>query len=148
MSIIPPPESLNDTLRRLAGYLNFSSGTSDPATLAAWNAVYDAASQGDPLTGPPAWLVVRDWVAETLRELQQTQAAFRDISQAQRLIQLLWSELLPAYLDFHRDLLFHQAPELLFNGFFMGRAADALLQSGIEQDADVTVQAAIDRMDN
>ena len=28
------------------------------------------------------------------------------------MIALLWSELLPAYLDFHRDLLFHQEPEV------------------------------------
>jgi hypothetical protein len=46
------------------------------------------------------------------------------------MIELLWSELLPAYLDFHRDLLFHQNPELLFNGFFLGRCAETLLASG------------------
>ena len=125
MSNFLPPETMSDTLRRLAGYLNFSSGTSDPATLSAWNDVYDAASQGDPMTGPPAWLVVKDWLCETLTTLGSEQAAFRDCQQASRVIALLWSELLPAYLDFHRDLLFHQEPELIFNGFFMARAADA-----------------------
>lgn len=148
MSNTPPPETLNDTLHRLAGYLNFSSGTSDPSILAAWNQVYDQASDGDPLTGPPAWLVVKDWLSETLTTLSQSQAAFSDSQQASRLISLLWSELLPAYLDFHRDLLFHQEPELLFNGFFMARAADALLAVGLEGEDSQVVQSAIDRLDD
>ena len=114
MSNCPPPESLSETLKRLAGYLNFSAGASDPVTLAAWNEVYEAATQGDPLTGPAAWLVVRDWISETLQTLSAEQSAFADCAQAERVISVLWSQLLPAYLDFHRDLLFHQEPELLF----------------------------------
>ena len=139
---------MGDTLRLLAGYLNFSSGTSDAATLAAWNELYFAASKGDPLSGPAAWLVVRDWLSDTLETLGKEQPAFRDVAQARRVISLLWSELLPAYLDFHRDLLFHQEPELLFNGYFMARAADALLSVGIAgEDAEV-VQRAIDHLDD
>jgi len=148
MSNTPPPETLSETLHRLAGYLNFSSGASDPSIMAAWNSVFDVASAGDPLTGPPAWLVVKDWINETLLSLQSDQPAFNDCQQASRLVTLLWSELLPAYLDFHRDLLFHQVPELLFNGFFMARAADALLSVGLAGEDDQVVQAAIDRLDD
>ncbi len=64
------------------------------------------------------------------------------------MITLLWSELLPAYLDFHRDLLFHQEPEVLFNGFFMARAADAFLTVGIEGEDSEVVQRAIDQLDD
>ncbi len=80
--------------------------------------------------------------------MQEEQPAFRDCQQATRAIRLLWSELLPAYLDFHRDLLFHQAPELIFNGFFMARAADALLVGGLDGEDETVVQAAIDRLDD
>jgi hypothetical protein len=142
---------MSDALRRLAGGLNFSSGNSDAATMEAWNTVYEAASLGDPLTGPPSWLVVKDWLTETLSALQKEDAAFRDVAQARRVIRLLWSELLPAYMDFHRDLLFHQQPELLFNGFFLAIAGDAILIECAEQpqaqDDDV-VQGAIDRLDD
>jgi len=148
MSNVPPDESMGDTLRLLAGYLNFSSGTSDAATCAAWNEVYFAASQGDPLSGLAPWLVIKDWLTDTLAELSQEQPAFRDCAQASRIISLLWSELLPDYLDFHRDLLFHQTPELLFNGFFMAQAVDVLLTVGIDgEDAEV-VQNAIDQLDD
>lgn len=148
MSNTLPPDCLSDKLRLIAGVLNFGSGNSDAATLKAWNEVYGAASQGDPLSGPAAWLVVKDWLCETLEKLSKEQAAFRDCKQAMRVIRLLWSELLPCYLDFHRDLLFHQVPELVFNGFFMARAADAILEGGIDGEDAELVQAAIDRMDN
>ena len=81
MSSLPPPECTSDALQRLAGYLNFSSGASDPATLQAWNLVYDEATRGDPMTGPPAWLIVKDWFSETLESLSRQQEAFRDCRQ-------------------------------------------------------------------
>ncbi|TWU27081.1 hypothetical protein Pla52o_09400 [Novipirellula galeiformis] len=153
MSTLSPPDAITEPLRRLAGYLNFSSGTSDPATFAAWNQVYQQASAGDPLSGPPAWLVLKDWMNETLDSLQASQSAFRDTSQAKRVVKILWSDLLPAYVDYHRDLLFHQQPELLFNGFFMGRAADVILAIAFgKQDSplsdDAIVEMAIEQLND
>ncbi len=144
----PPNESHHESLQRLAGYLNFSSGASDPSTLAAWNDVYDGASQGNPLSGPPAWLVLKDWLSETIDRLEKESPAFRDCSQARTLVRLLWSELLPAYLDFHRDLLFHQEPELLFNGFFLARCAEVLLSELSCADDEAIVQATIQRLND
>ena len=153
MSNIPPPQSIEESLQRLAGYLNFSCGSSDPEIAKTWNLVYEHASQGDPLTGLPAWLVVKDWMLETLEELRTNKSAFSDISQALRIVHLLWSELLPAYLDFHRDLLFHQEPEVVFNGFFMGVAAEAILsidgERGQSTGNDIElVQATIERLND
>jgi len=128
MADVPRPESLDDSLKRLAGYLNFSNGSSDPKTDLLWNEVYDHASGGDPLTGPAAWLVLKDWISQTLDELARSQSAFAETTQARDIARLLLSELLPAYMDYHRDLLFHQEPEVLFNGFFLARAAEAVLQ--------------------
>ncbi len=148
MSNILPPEALSDALQRLAGYLNFSSGSSDPAVLSAWNDVYNQATQGDPLSGPPAWLVMKDWLSTALEQLSTEQAAFRDAGQARRMVRLLWSELLPAYLDYHRDLLFHQQPEVLFNGFFLARAAEAILSVGLDGQDDQIIQSAIGRLND
>ncbi|TWT83379.1 hypothetical protein CA13_48440 [Planctomycetes bacterium CA13] len=148
MSNLPPPDAMIDSLRRLAGYLNFSSGSSDPAIFAAWNHVYEQAAGGDPLSGPAAWLVLRDWLNETLDRLQAEQAAFREISQAQRVVKILWSDLLPAYLDFHRDLLFHKEPEVLFNGFFLGRAAETILEAGLSESDETIVKKTINRLND
>lgn len=151
MSNIPPPDSVSDALKRLAGYLNFSSGKSDTATIAAWNQIYDSASGGDPLTGPAVWLVLEEWLSDTLAGLEQESTAFRDTTQATEVIGLLWSKLLPAYMDFHCDLLFHQEPEVLFNGFFLAAAAEAVLMVRAESDDlsdEQIVQTSIDRIDD
>ena len=142
-----PPQQ--EALRQVAGYLNFSSGASDLATLTNLNQLHGAASSGETLAGPPPWLVVRQWLSETLDEVEGTSAAFADVGQARRVLRLAWSELLPAYLDFHRDLLFHQEPEAMFNGFFMGRCVEAVLQELAHHGDDpAVVAAAIDRLND
>jgi hypothetical protein len=142
------PESLQDALRRVAGYLNFSLGPADTATLKAFNEVYATVTAGEPLRGMPAWLVFKSWVETTLEQLQCDGGAFADVEQAHRVIRLVWIDLLPQYVDFHRDQLFHQRPELLYNGFMLARACGAVLGAlHCDQDATV-VQTAIDEMDD
>lgn len=148
MSNVPPPNELSEALQRLAGYLNFSSGSEDPAILSAWNSIFTEATQGEPLAQPTGWLVLKDWLLTTIEQLRETQSAFRDTAQAEKVIRLLWSEFLPSYLDFHRDLLFHQEPEILFNGFFLGHAAEAILAAGLERDDAEIVQEAINRLND
>ncbi|MEZ6111069.1 MAG: hypothetical protein R3C99_08645 [Pirellulaceae bacterium] len=46
------------------------------------------------------------------------------------MLRLLFQEFPPAYREFHRDLLFHQDNETLFNAFAMGRAAEVILAQG------------------
>jgi hypothetical protein len=148
MSHLLAPESIQDALRRVAGYLNFSLGPADIATLKAFNEVYATATAGDPLRGMPAWLVVKSWVETTLDRLHAESNAFANIEQAQRVLRLVWVELLPQYMDFHRDQLFHQRPELLYNGFMLARACGAVL-SAVHSDEDaIVVQTAIDEMDD
>ncbi len=130
-----PSAKATESLRGIVGYLNFSSGPAPPATLAAWNIVHTEATAGDPLSGPAPFLVMRFWVEQTIEQLQADSPAFANTARVRSLVPLLWSGLLPAYLDFHRDLLFHQPPEILFNGFMLGRCAEAILERIGDRDA-------------
>jgi hypothetical protein len=120
----------NADLRQVLGYLNFSSGKSELKTLQALNRLYAHALPGSPYEGLPAYLQIHQWLGDALDELQDTDPAFAEAEQAVKVLELTWIQLLPAYTDFHRDLLFHQEPEGLFNGFFLGRAVEAVLQQG------------------
>jgi len=149
MSELSPTTSLRDSLQQVVGYLNFSGGTSDPKTLAAWNALYAAAVCGKPLSGPPAWLIIRQWLEETTAELAEAASNPAHFDQTFVVIRLLFGDALPAYIDRHKDLLFHQPPEVIFNGFFLGRVAEALLTSianGIT-DGNAIIEDAFDRLD-
>jgi hypothetical protein len=150
MSAPSPPTTLRDALHQVVGYLNFSGGTSDPKTLAAWNTLYASAVHGNPLSGPPAWLVIRQWLEETTAELAEAAVNPAHYEQTFSLIRLLFSETLPAYIDQHKDLLFHQPPESIFSGFFLGRVAESLLQAislGLNDSAAIIAEA-FDRLDD
>jgi hypothetical protein len=148
MAAVPstPP---NDRINQVVGYLNFSSGISDHATLANLNFLHGMAAAGDPFSGMPAWLVVGQWLGDAIDHLEGSTAAFSDLSQARQVTKLVWSDLLPAYVDFHRDLLFHQVPEGIFNGFFLGRCLEAVLSSGGPWDeTDRLVTTAIRKLND
>ncbi len=56
--------------------------------------------------------------------------AFRQVDQAEAVLGLVFDAALPAYRQFHRDLLFHQTEETLFQPLFIGRVCEAVLQQG------------------
>ncbi len=126
----PSDQSFQADLTQVLGYLNFSSGKPDLKTLAALNRLYGRAVPGTPYEGLPAYLQIHQWLGDALTRLSETNPAFSESEQAQATLKLIWLQFLPAYLDFHRDLLFHQEGEGLFNGFFIGRAIEAVLQQG------------------
>lgn len=142
-------EVVTSDLIQVLGYLNFSSGRIDSKTLGALNRLYAEALPGGPYEGMPAWLQIQLWLQEQLAKLAESNPAFSDSRQAAALIELLWLNLLPGYLDFHRDLLFHQEPEGLFNGFFLGQAMEVLLDQGAPwEEVERIVPAAIQQLND
>lgn len=141
----PPP----DRISQVVGYLNYSSGHSDHATLSNLNFLHGLAAAGDPFSGMPPWLVVGQWLGDAVNDLEGTSPAFSDLTQARHIVRLVWSDLLPAYIDFHRDLLFHQEPEGIFNGFFLGRCIEAVLQQGANwEESERIIPSAIRQLND
>jgi hypothetical protein len=144
----------DDDLSQVLGYLNFSSGKPDSKFLSALNRLYDQALRGSagqysPYTGLPPWLTLQQWLQDRLVTLQTEKAIFRESQQAKEVLHLVWLSLLPEYLDYHSDLLFHQQPEALFNGLFLGRAIEAVLQQGGPwSDLDRIVNGAINQLND
>ena len=62
-----------------------------------------------------------------LGELEAAQPAFRDARQALKMLSLLFDGLLPAYRQFHTDLLEHQPAGGIERPFFVMAAVRALL---------------------
>lgn len=118
-----------ELIDHILGYLNFSSGASDPQFLANLNVLF-AHCSGD----GPAWRLALERLEEELPRLSGRSATFADAGQAHAVLRLLGGGLLPAYREFHTDLLFHQAEEALFGAFFVGRACEAILQQGAPWD--------------
>jgi hypothetical protein len=113
---------------QVLGYLNFSSGAADVQFLANLNTLFEQAAARQ--TGLPIWLEVGRLLTESLAALREKSPAFRDAEQATAALELVFDQTLPAYRQFHRDLLFHQTDETLFRPFFVGRVCEAVLRQG------------------
>jgi hypothetical protein len=134
-------------LEPVLGYLNFSAGAADPQFLAHLNGLFEfAAIQG---SSRPLWQAVHDLLARRLRELAESSPTFRDSAQAAAVLDLVFAKMLPAYRQFHRDLLFHQTESTLFRPFFVGRVCEAVLsQGGPWDEPERIVPAAIRQLND
>ncbi len=133
MSVPHVTSTLPSALADVLGYLNFSSGTSDPKFLRQLNIVF-AAALANPLPEQETWQQVHDLLVKRLGELEQQGGTFSDVSQAKAVLNVVWDEVLPAYLIHHKDLLFHQQPAGIFNSFLVGRVCEAVLAEGAPWD--------------
>jgi len=130
------------------GYLNFSSGASDPAVWRAMNALFaEVEAAAEEL--PAAATLVHGILSERLETLSAGEGAFRDSRQARTLLDLLFTRFVPAYRAFHRDLLEHQPPGGLERPFFLMAAAQAILAgdpTGAPPDS--VVEEAVGRLND
>jgi len=135
-------------IEQVLGYLNFSSGTADPQLLANLNTIWRAISHSEAERGEAdegaTWQRVGRLLQEQLTQLRVTNATFQDVSQAEAALDRLLQGVLPGYLEFHADLLFHVSDETLVNAFFFGRACEATLrQAAGSADRETIVGRAI-----
>ncbi len=117
----------DEMLEQILGYLNFSSGATDPKVLVVLDLLW---SEHAADSETPTWVWVGDRLRQRLDQVSTGAGAFADASQAAAVLEIVFRHLLPGYREFHRDLLFHQTDDSLFNSFFVGRACEAVLRQG------------------
>ncbi|HJT36302.1 MAG TPA: hypothetical protein VJ783_30045 [Pirellulales bacterium] len=143
----PGPEA-QKTLDEMLGYLNFSSGAPDARFQRnlnqsfQWFETYEADQ-------PPTWQRLGELLQARLASLAGASAAFRQIEQAEAVIELALLRLPDAYRAWHRDLLHHQRPENLFRPYFLARASEAVLRQGPPwEEVDRILAAALSQLNN
>ena len=138
------PSRAADPAALVLGYLNFSSGSFDPAAWRALSDLYAAAEPAGPqgvVERPDAVVSVAAFLKERLAALEATEPAFRDSSQARSVLAVVFDRFLSAYRVFHADLLEHQPPGAIERPFFVMAAAQAVLATGGPwDDTDTTAE--------
>ena len=121
-------------LEDIVGYLNFSSGSPDPHFLGNLNRLFGVLGRQDQRDWPrpeqPLWCEVRQLLWAAVERLRSAGGVFARPEQAEAALHLTFEYVLPGYRQHHRDLLFHQTEEALFQPFFLGRVLEAVLQQG------------------
>jgi len=147
-----PPGS-RDAAAVLLGYLNFSSGAFDAA---AWRAMNDLFADAEPASvdgavaeSTTAAERVADALGRRLGELETTEAAFRDATQARWAVEATFRDVLPAYRRFHADLLENQPPGAIERPFFVMAAIRGLLaEAAPDDDRPDAIARVIDRLND
>jgi hypothetical protein len=132
------PEA-EECVRRILGYLNYSSGASDPKFIGDVNWLFGQIAKDSPprkKKGRPrsctlaAWQVLGQIVRQGLERVGDGSDAFPETHQAQSVVRLTFENVLPAYKQHHADLLFHQDEVALFQPLFIARVFEAVLSEG------------------
>jgi hypothetical protein len=126
---LKPDSNQSVLLDEAIGYLNFSSGATDPKFLRTLNALFEAIEARCGAAEQP-FAILCEWLQCRICELSKTNPAFADVSQARAVVVLLRDRVLPAYRAFHTDLLWHQSDRELWRPLFVGRAVEAILSQG------------------
>lgn len=122
-----------DPAALVLGYLNFSSGSFDPA---AWRALNELFAVVETVPGADGAafeeradtaLAVAAVLRHRLGELEAAEPAFRQASQARAAIDVVFDRLPLAYRRYHADLLAHQPAGGLERPFFLMAAGQAVL---------------------
>src|SRR6478736_2511014 len=143
-----PDAGLSALLEVAVGYLNFSSGASDPKFLRAISTLFAAVEGNCDGRQQPA-TVLCDWLDRRMDELSASASAFGDVSQARSVVRLLRDHLMPAYRAFHRDLLWHQSDRELWQPLLLGRSFEAILsQSGPWGESKRIVDGALEALND
>ena len=71
---------------------------------------------------------------QELAQAHQINPAFRDITQAQEVLEFAIEQFIPNYLEFHSILLEHHAPDDIFTQFFVARILESVLTSYSSHD--------------
>lgn len=144
-------------VEEILGYLNYSSGAPDPRFLGSLNRLFgliecppsSRARARGAAAATPAWKSLSEEIRRGLADLSHSSQVFRQVEQAEAVLHLVFDEVLPAYREFHRDLLFHQTEESLFRPFFLGRVCEAVLsQGGPWEESERIVPAALKRLND
>ena len=146
-----------DPASLVLGYLNFSSGSFDPA---AWRALNDLFAVVETTPGEngaaveeraDAAVAVAELLRRRLGELEAAEPAFRQATQARAAIEVVFDRLPRTYREFHGDLLEHQPAGAIERPFFLMATAQAVLAelaAGEDDGVERVVAHAISRLND
>ncbi|RCS52888.1 hypothetical protein DTL42_08655 [Bremerella cremea] len=117
----------NGLLEKVLGYFNFSSGEYDARFANALDQLFRLPSLPQTPDHEWPWQQVGQRLKSGLAELKTSSAALAESAQAETALHYVFDVVLPAYLEFHHDLLFHQTGEKLFSPFFIVRVTQSVL---------------------
>ena len=127
------------TAQELLGYLNFSGGRPDSKFQRQLNEFVASVT----------WGKAFEALQQLLAQFHETVPAFAEVTQAESVLTLVYTDVLPAYRAHHRDLLAHLTDSDFEQPFFLAKVFEAVLQQGAPwDDRDGIIHGALHRLND
>ncbi len=131
---------MDQLVRDILGYLNFSSGKPDPRFRGNLNSLMSEVTTAE---------AVQAALAEGLTALEGTEPTFADVQQASQVVTLTLGVVFQRYASHHRDLLFHLNDDELQQPFLLAKMFEAVLaQHGPWGETERITTGAIDQLND
>ncbi|MDO4582961.1 MAG: hypothetical protein Q4D62_02550 [Planctomycetia bacterium] len=127
----------SDSLEMILGHLNFSSGERSTKFLKALNELGQGVDSL-PKTDTPRWKTLGQLLWQALDEKEKHSGAFALNDQARKVLLMALAYGIPFYRAWHKNLLFHQTEDSLFNPFALGEFFGTVLKEKTFQVLDLT----------
>lgn len=140
-------------VEQILGYLNFSSGSPDPAFLQAMNAYFlqvehDRTGANPAAHSCPLWKIALDKLGNDLETARNNNPTYRDTHQAEEVLRFVREDFVPEYQRFHSLLLSHHSEDQLFTQFFVGRILESALSAFGECEGRLEFERVRSQFDN
>ncbi|MEZ6047128.1 MAG: hypothetical protein R3C11_16415 [Planctomycetaceae bacterium] len=130
-------------IEEVLGYLNFSSGAYVPQFAARLNELFQESVAEDD------WQAVYTELTSTLNSLKETSETFANSRQAEAVLKMGFELFIPAYREFHADLLAHLEEDEFKEPLFLVCIFNMLLkQGGPWQETDRIVSRAVEEIND
>lgn len=142
------PRKVTSPLEIILGYLNFSEGARDPQFFHAWNALFVQLGLDKPRPAEGSNLLgeLKAYLEHSVEEFARQNQAFGDLSRAAFVIAFLFDRLIPAYRDFHADLLGHLKADDYCHPFLLARFCEAALSALGELEDELHPTPALEQL--
>ena len=132
---------MDQVFREVLGYLNFSGGAPD----AGFQRHLNELARNDCRRADELY----EKLSQSLAELSQSEATFRESDQATRVIDLTLRGLLTRYREHHSDLLFHLEDDAFEQPFLFARMFEAILsQGGPWEETERILSGSLDQLND
>ena len=136
------PKKIREDAELILGHLNFSTGEKSIPFYRALDEVCDFLRKKYP-SEIPLWRHMSEILFCELESLSRRSAVFARDEHVRKALYFVFHHFIPAYRVWHRNLLFHQPDDAIFQPFFLAQLFETVLKSRTFEAVDLERESAV-----
>ncbi|MDO4550939.1 MAG: hypothetical protein Q4C96_06770 [Planctomycetia bacterium] len=141
MSAREIPEKVSEDLEQILGHFLFSTEKENVLFYKSLDAVCDYLQNKLPETEVPLWRSLEVMLYDKLSVLTKRSEVFAKDDSVWKLLRFVFGYFIPKYRFWHKNILFHQSDDRIFQPFFLAQLLDIILEKKAYQVIDFSEES-------